>query len=212
MILPNLETYIFDLDGVLIDSLEDLSDSVNHTLNAFGKESKSSDEIRKYIGKGNKALIMRAFDTYDDPFVQEALLFFMDHYQKNCVNKTVLRKDVPVYLNTIRDKNLAILSNKFSLLTEIIIKELGILDRFQIFLGPDNLTNMKPDPEGINNIIERFDSTVSKTIIFGDSASDIYTGKNAGIITCGVQNGIGDETELLRSEPDYMITEFSDLV
>ncbi len=116
------------------------------------------------------------------------------------------------YLNTIGNHNLAILSNKFSSLTEIITKELGIYDRFEMILGPDKLTKMKPDPEGIYKIVERFDSEISKTIIFGDSASDIITGKNAEIFTCGVLNGIGDEKELKDSTPDYMITNFTDLL
>jgi phosphoglycolate phosphatase len=211
MNINDKETFIFDLDGVLIDSLDDLCSSVNHTLRSFGMKGISNEVLRGYIGKGNRNLIKQALDTEDAEMTDKALTVFMDHYAQNCTNRTVLRKGVHETLDRIKDMNLAVLSNKFTSLTEIIIKKLKIYDYFGIILGPDRLTKMKPDPEGIRRIIEFFCSSTDKTVMIGDSDMDITTGKNAGVMTCGVLGGIGDEQKLLGSKPDIIINEVSEL-
>jgi phosphoglycolate phosphatase len=211
MTFNEIETYIFDLDGVLIDSLADLCDSVNFTLRTFGMKEMPNESIREYIGKGNRNLIMQVFKTQDAETVGRTLSVFMDHYAKNCTNKTVLRKGVTEMLDRIKDRDLAILSNKFAGFTEIITKELNIHDYFGIILGPDRLEKMKPDPEGINKIIEFFGSSPVKTIVIGDSDIDITTGKNAGTITCGVLGGIGNERKLKESCPDFLVNEVYEL-
>jgi phosphoglycolate phosphatase len=209
--LYGIETYIFDLDGVLIDSIADLCVSVNHTLRSFGADELPENEIRRHIGRGNRILIMETLGTDDASAVDKALAVFMDHYSKNCTNNTVLRKGVIETLERIKGKNLAILSNKFTPLTEIITKKLGIYDYFGIILGPDKLIDMKPDPEGIDRIIGYFDSAASRTLVIGDSDIDIAAGKNAGTATCGVLGGIGDEQKLAGSHPDIIIDEVSEL-
>ncbi len=118
----NFSTIIFDLDGVLIDSLSDLADSVNYMLEMLGRDPLAESRIKDYIGTGNRDLIIKSLGTHDNELVEKGLVLFREHYMKNCVNKTKLRSGVDKLLSYLdkKDTAMAVLSNKFSFFSSCI--------------------------------------------------------------------------------------------
>lgn len=213
MKLIDFSTFIFDLDGVLIDSLSDLADSVNHMLVMLKHKPRDENEIRGYIGTGNRDLIIKSLSTGDESLIEKGLLIFKDHYMKNCVNKTVLRPyvfELVSYLDE-KGKDMAVLTNKFSFFSSEILDKLGILNFFKLIIGPDIASDPKPHPAGVEFILKALGSEKKQAVLIGDSASDVICAKNAGISSCAVLGGIGDEEELMDSAPDFILDDIKKL-
>jgi 2-phosphoglycolate phosphatase len=207
MLLKNFSTIIFDLDGVLIDSLADLADSVNHMLKMLGRDPLAERRIKDYIGTGNRDLIIKSLGTHDNELVEKGLVLFREHYMKNCVNKTKLRAGVDKLLSYLDEKGIvmAVLSNKFSFFSSEILKKLGADIYFRLIIGPDIISDPKPHPAGIEYILNELGVLKEQALLIGDSESDVICARNAGIKACGVLGGFGDETKLIDSGPDFIL-------
>ena len=112
--------------------------------------------------------------------------------------------------NSEKKKN-AILSNKPISFVEKILTELNFLSLFDSVLGGDSLSERKPNPMGLQLLMTNFNCPVKEVLMIGDSAIDIETGKNAGVLTCGVTYGLGNPVSLHNSKPDYLIDNLSNL-
>lgn len=213
MILSDFSTFIFDLDGVLIDSLSDLADSLNHMLIMLGQKPKDEKIIKDYIGTGNRDLIVKSLGTDDEMQIEKGLLIFKEHYIKNCVNKTGLRPGVFELVSYLDDKgkDMAVLTNKFSFFSSEILEKLGIRKHFKLIVGPDMLSDPKPHPAGVEYILNKLGSDKKDSVLIGDSASDIICAKHAGIFSCGVLGGIGDEEDLKKADPDFLFEDIEKL-
>jgi phosphoglycolate phosphatase len=202
---------IFDLDGTLVDSREDLANSVNAMLRHFGKKELPHEVISSYIGDGAPMLVRRALgDPDDESYVQDALLYFMAWYREHKLDSTYVYDGITESLESIqrsRDGQLlkmAVLSNKPVGPSRAIVDALGLGKYFFQVYGGNSFHTKKPDPAGVQALLEEAEAFPEETIIIGDSNIDVLTGRNAGIYSVGVTYGLAPHT-LEDAPPDVLI-------
>jgi len=204
-----IKLLIFDLDGTLIDSRQDLVNSVNAALRSLGREELPSDEIAAMVGDGAPTLVRRALgDTVDEVLLKRGLEFFLSYYREHKLDYTHLYPGIPEALDTLQGANgqrrvMSVLTNKPVNPSRAIIDALGLAERFVSVYGGNSFETKKPDPLGINTILSETGVRPDEAIMIGDSAVDILTGRAAGTWTCGVTYGFAPHT-LVETPGDIM--------
>jgi phosphoglycolate phosphatase len=215
--VSKLKLLIFDLDGTLVDSRVDLIQSVNAMLQHFHRPELPGDVIASYVGDGAPMLVRRALgDPDDERFVQEALEYFLAYYRVHKLDNTHVFPGVKNALESIRDRDgldrrMAVLSNKPVNPSRAIVDELGLAEFFVRVYGGNSFQTKKPDPLGVNTLLEETGVRSDEAIIIGDSSVDVITGRNADLWTCGVTYGFAPRT-LDDAPPDVLVDTPSDLV
>lgn len=205
---------VFDLDGTLIDSREDLFQAVNATRVHMGREQLAPGLIQSYVGNGAMVLIQKAFGPETPaPEILRAHDFFIAYYREHPLDFTTLYPGVEAALDTLfhGGHQLAILTNKPIGITRRVLHGLGITDRFFQVYGGDSFPEKKPDPKGLLTLIEEAGTSPAETWMIGDSAVDMETARNAGVKSCGVTWGFQPET-LSKFPPDLIVDHMSDFV
>ncbi len=202
--------FIFDLDGTLIDSLEDLKQSVNYAFRTMGIEEKSTEDVRKAIGNGALRLIEELLPDHSSHRKDEAFNHFITHYNEHCSEQTIIYEGVREFLTHLSENPLiriALLTNKPEEATRIILKRLELDKFFGLVIGGDTLPLRKPDPAGILHAMEFFAISKSETVMIGDSLPDIKAARAAGVRSVGIQSGFGDGS----ATPDVAVSKFSEI-
>src|SRR5215472_12591781 len=205
--VPDIKLLIFDLDGTLVDSRIDLANSVNAMLRHYGKPELPNDLIGSYIGNGAPMLVRRSLgDPDDESFVQEAVLYFMAYYREHKLDTTYVYAGIKESLDAILDSHnghsvaqgrplkMAVLSNKPVGPSRGIVDALGLGRYFFQVYGGNSFHTKKPDPAGVEALLEESGAKAEETVIVGDSNVDIITGRNAGIYSIGVTYGLAPHT------------------
>jgi phosphoglycolate phosphatase len=202
---------IFDLDGTLVDSREDLANSINAMLRHFGRKELPHEVIASYIGDGAPMLVRRSLgDPDDENFVQDALLYFMAWYREHKLDTTYVYEGIKESLDAIQKSRdgqplkMAVLSNKPVGPSRAIVDALGLGQYFFQVYGGNSFHTKKPDPAGVQALLEEAAVFAEETIIVGDSDIDVLTARNAGIYSVGVTYGLAPHT-LEDAPPDVMI-------
>ncbi|PYV98361.1 MAG: haloacid dehalogenase [Acidobacteria bacterium] len=205
-----MKLLIFDLDGTLIDSRLDLVHSVNAMLRHFKRPELPDEVIASYVGDGAPMLVRRALgDPRNESFVKEALEYFLAYYRVHKLDHTKLYEGVSESLEIVRNANgsgrqMAVLSNKPVHPSRAIIEALGIGDFFVRVYGGNSFPTKKPDPQGVRTLLQETSRFAGEAVIIGDSSTDVITGRNAGLWTCGVTYGFAPHT-LCEAPPDVVI-------
>jgi phosphoglycolate phosphatase len=206
----NIMTYntvIFDLDGTLLNTLDDIKDSVNYALNKFNYPLRTLEEVRKSVGNGAKILIDNVVppntSTEDSAMCLEV---YKEHYAHNSQNKTRPYDGILSLLKLLyqQDIKLAIVSNKF----DFSVKELCRIyfgEYIHVAIGESANVARKPAPDSIYTAIKELDSVKSRVIYVGDSDVDVQTAHNAGIPCIGVTWGFRDREVLEKAGADSII-------
>ena len=195
---------IFDLDGTLVDTLEDIAASVNHTLAHLGKKPITRDSVRQFVGDGIEALMARSLGGGTDR-LPEAVTLYKEHHRKNLVVRSVVYPAVRETLEHFRTLPMAVISNKTTEFVVPLIERLGIAHYFKMVIGADYGLPLKPAPDSVQRIMDECGALKERTAIVGDGTTDVRAGKAAGIITCSVTYGFRSEEELRKAGPDYVI-------
>jgi len=186
---------LFDLDGTLIDSLEDLTDSVNYVMDLYNCPRHTLAEVRSFVGTGAKNLIRKALPGLPtDPPVDEVLEKYRAHYEKNSHNKTRPYDGILCALNAVRRKYpVAIVSNKPDKAVKALCKSFFGQDVYA--LGEEPPVPRKPAPDMVLKAMA--DIGVDKCIYVGDSDIDVQTAQNSGVSVLSVLWGFRDKKDLL---------------
>ena len=202
---------IFDLDGTLIDSRQDLTNSVNAMLRHFRRPELPQEVIASYIGNGAPMLVRRALgDPDDENYVQDALLYFMGWYREHKLDHTYVYEGITESLEVIQQSRnggpvkMAVLSNKPVGPSRAIVEALGLGKYFFQVYGGNSFHTKKPDPAGVQALLDEAGTRPEETIIVGDSDVDVLTARNAGIYSVGVKYGLAPHT-LQDAPPDVLI-------
>ncbi|OGP16107.1 MAG: phosphoglycolate phosphatase [Deltaproteobacteria bacterium GWC2_55_46] len=207
------ELLIFDLDGTLIDSSQDIAWSANMTLSAMGHEKKQIGEIVGHIGWGVKPLLEKLMPGETSERIAEARLKFLDFYGDHLVVKTSVYPGVEDTIGHFMKagKKLAVVTNKPFGLAESILEIVRLKDFFSVILGGDSLPNKKPHSEPIEKAMSDLCAPPEKTVVVGDSPVDCEAGKAAGAYTVGVSYGFRGRGELEAAGCDIIIDDFTSL-
>jgi phosphoglycolate phosphatase len=207
-----LKFIIFDLDGTLIDSLDDLTDATNHMLGIFGRKHLTPADVRLLVGQGARNLVERAMPGASVLDVDRGLRLFLDYNEAHIADKTRPYSGVPETLDRLRARGLelAVISNKNVDLCRKVLALLGIDGYFSAVLGADSLPFRKPSPEPVLMMLRDFGVSAGEAVMVGDSINDIAAGQGAGVVTVGCMYGFGNRLEL--AEADYRIDSFAELM
>jgi phosphoglycolate phosphatase len=199
---------IFDLDGTLVDSKQDLIDSVNATRGFMNMAPLPGPTVARYVGRGSVALIRSALgESAPQGDVDKAHEFFIRYYGEHMLDKTVLYPGVRETLDALRERGhlLAVLTNKPVRFSERMMEQLGLGRHFvRVYGGNSFEPRKKPDPVGIEALMSETGVGRERTIMVGDSSVDIRTARNAGVRACGVTWGFQPET-FAAEPPDFTI-------
>jgi phosphoglycolate phosphatase len=188
----NVKALLFDLDGTLIDSKQDLVLAVNATLRSLGREELPADLVASYVGSGAPVLIERALgDTPNSEEFQFALQFFLAYYEQHKLDFTRAYPGVREVLEQLRDTPMVVLTNKPVNISVRILEGLGLVSFFQAVYGGNSFPTKKPDPLGAHTILTQLKVAPDEAVMVGDSEVDVQTARNAGMISAIVNFGFG---------------------
>jgi len=209
--LPGIQLVVFDLDGTLADTKKDLALSVNAMRESMGLGPLPLEAVTSYVGHGVTVLVKRALgDKASASEVEKGLAFFLDYYAHHLLDNTIAYPGVREALEGLGNRKLAILTNKPTRLSRAIIEGLGLASYFFEIYGGDSFPLKKPHPMGIETLMSRVAVPPEKTLMVGDSDTDVLTGRNAGVWTCGVTYGFGPQA-LEEAGPDLLVDNLRDL-
>ncbi len=203
-----MRAVVFDLDGTLADTVDDIHLSMNLALAEFGLAPVTRRKIFESVGGGVAWLMEQVVER---PTLRPAALVrFTSLYGDHLVEKTALFPGTREALEALRGLKLAVLSNKPAAMTKRIVETLGVAHFFQVVLGGDSLPVRKPDPATLKRTCELLGVEPRETMLVGDSRFDVQTAKSAGAVACAVTWGYAKPGELEGA--DYVVDSFAEVV
>ncbi len=207
----HIQLVVFDLDGTLVDSKKDLALSVNAMREQMGLAPLPFELIASYVGHGVTALVTRALgELAAEENVKKGLAYFLDYYREHMLDNTRMYPGVPEALEELGSRKLAVLTNKPVRFSREMLGRLGIAQKFAYIYGGNSFPQKKPDPIGLHKLMADLQVSPRRTLMVGDSDTDVVTGRNAGVWTCGVTYGFG-ASSLQEAPPDVLLDDLREL-
>ncbi len=216
-----LKLLVFDLDGTLIDSAQDLCNSVNAALREFGMNPLPDPAIAGFVGNGAPLLMRRSLamasnstlEKVSEDLFNKAYAFFLQYYREHKLDFTYAYDGVLDALRALHElhdapegaaRTMAVLTNKPVRPARGICEGLGLADYFLHISGGDSFPHKKPDPLGLRSLMDETGAAPGETVMIGDSKVDVETARNAGAWSIGCAFGFGPQN-LSDSPPDVLV-------
>ena len=192
--MPAYKAAVFDLDGTLLDTLDDLADGVNAALAQFGYSPRTREEIRAFVGNGVRLLVARALPQGEEnPQFEEVFAYFRAYYTAHSCVKTAPYAGVLAMLASLRERgvHIAVVSNKLeSAVRDLCRRYFG--DLVEVAVGDLDGRPRKPAPDGVFAALHSLGVAASEAVYIGDSDVDILTAQNAALPCIAVLWGFRD--------------------
>ena len=204
---------VFDLDGTLIDSTQDLAQSVNATRADAGLPPLPTAAIASYVGDGAEMLIRRALGSAaSDDNVSRGLAFFLQYYRDHMLDHTIVYDGVREALAvwSAAGLSMAVLTNKPERFSRDLVAGLGLGECFARVYGGNSFQTKKPEPYGLRRIMRELSFSPEQTLMIGDSSVDVLTARNAGTDCAGVSYGLRPE-DFAEHPPDVLVDDMREL-
>ena len=219
--VEQLKLLVFDLDGTLIDSAQDLCNSVNAALEHVGREALPDPTIASFVGNGAPMLMRRSLalangvtpEQVEEELQSRAYAFFLGYYREHKLDFTYAYEGVLEALKALRElhdapggtpRAMAVLTNKPVRPARRICEALGMADYFVQIYGGDSFEVKKPDPLGLRMLMDETGARPEETVMIGDSQVDVQTARNAGVWSLGCDFGFGPRN-LMETPPDVVV-------
>lgn len=202
--MENRFCVLFDLDGTLLDTIDDLTDAVNAALDACACPRRTRAEVVSFVGNGIGQLLRRALPpTADDAQKARCAQTFYETYAAHCCDKTAPYPGIPAALAALRDEGLllGVLSNKADIAVQLIIGAM-FPDTFDIVAGEREGIPRKPEPQGVHALMHALGVTAAQTVYIGDSEVDVETARRAGVPLVACAWGFRGRERLLQAGAD----------
>ena len=209
-----IRAIIFDLDGTLLNTLDDLADSVNHVLTNHNMKNRTVDEIRSFIGNGVPTLIARSVPAgTDNTTVAECVAEMAEYYKDHADIKTKPYDGICDLLGILNEKGIktAVVTNKVEDAAKILCdRKFGNV--FTTVIGDNGKDRLKPAPDNVFRALKELETDKNEVLYVGDSDVDMVTAQNAGLTGLGVTWGFRDEASLRSAGADFIINEPSEIL
>lgn len=205
--MKKYDAVIFDLDGTLTNTLEDLKDSVNYALKSFGFPERNIDEIRSFVGNGVRRLICLSVPSgTSGETCEECLSIFKEYYKEHSADKTVPYDGIYALLENLKLHKVksAVVTNKMNEAAQAIVKHFfdGLID---VTVGQLDGVAQKPEPDGVYAALKALGVSKKNAVYVGDSEVDCLTAKNAGLPCVGVTWGFRSRQTLAENGAQFII-------
>ena len=206
-----IKLIIFDLDGTLINSIEDITNALNYAFGPYGISDLTTSEVTKLIGEGPLKLVQDVLTERNLLSDTKVLVTrFIDYYTSHPADKTVLYPGTGEMLEAFKGLKMAIVTNKTEELSRRILKKFELDAYFDMVVAVDTIAQRKPSPGPVMHVLSAFNLTPEDAIIVGDSAIDIQTGKASFVRTVAVTHGYGKDG--FQKEADFIISSLPELI
>jgi len=206
-------TYIFDLDGTLLNTLDDLAASTNYALRCYGFPERTTEEVRLFVGNGVRKLMERAIPKETDSKIfEEVFSTFQQHYLEHSLDTTKPYPGVLEMLDGLkqRGKHLAVVSNKFYAATKELCAH--FFNQIEVAIGERSNIQKKPAPDTVIEALRQLGVSSENAVYIGDSDVDVMTAKNCGIPCISVLWGFRNKEFLLQHGATTFIQTPSELL
>ena len=214
----NIQLMLFDLDGTLIDTLGDLTASLNLMLNDLGHPPLSKKNVASIIGLGIPTTVYRCLtvthpdqEPPDEKVHAEGIRLMHEHYADEMLKTTALYPNVVETLEHFGAKRKAVVTSKEERFAHQMLEHFAIAQHFDVIVGGDTVPARKPDPLPVLEGIKLLDGSPAEAVMIGDSESDVLSGRGAGARTCAACYGYRTAEQLSETSPDVMIHRFDEL-
>lgn len=210
--MKQVDLLVFDLDGTLVRSGEDLVAAVNHTLQSLGFSLLDPDTVQGFVGDGLEVLMKRALGPSDGEYHERAMTIFYPYYSEHLLDHTTLYPGVPAVLTHFCNKMKVIVTNKRQDYAVKIVQGLGINSCFLEIVGEGSIPYKKPDPRLLQPVMTKWGASPGRTVVVGDGVNDILLARQAGALSCAFLGGITGRDKLLSLAPDMTCETLSDVM
>lgn len=203
------DTYIFDLDGTLLNTINDLAASCNYALRSCGMPGRTVDEVRRFVGNGVRLLMVRAIPGGDsNPRFDEAYAIFRQHYLHHSLDTTKPYDGIEELIAELNaaGKHVAVVSNKFYAATQALVRHF-FGDTIKVAIGEREDIRKKPAPDTVLEALRQLDMPAETAVYIGDSDVDIDTARNCGMPCISVLWGFRDRQFLIDHGATTLVSE-----
>ncbi|HKP85950.1 MAG TPA: HAD-IA family hydrolase [Blastocatellia bacterium] len=209
---------LFDLDGTLIDTLGDLTGSLNLMLSDLGRPPLSKETVASIIGNGIPVTVHRCLtvthpnqEPPGEKLHAEGIRLMHEHYADEMLKTTALYPNVVETLEHFKHKRKAVVTSKEARFAHLMLDHFAIARHFDVIVGGDTVPARKPDPWPVREAINRLEGPASDAVMIGDSENDVIAGRGAGAKSCAACYGYRSAEQLAETSPDAMIHRFDEL-
>ncbi|WP_051208458.1 HAD family hydrolase [Propionicicella superfundia] len=209
----NIKAVIWDLDGVVVDTMPDIVNALRVAARAVGYGELSDEQTRGKVGGGAVKAFQLLFGDDGAQFVQPAVEHFAEYYPKHCADTSQLYPGVSEVLAGLGGRvRFAMATAKIRPASLMLLETLGVRDYFDYVVTADDMQRMKPDPQSVQMILERFGLSGDQAVMIGDMKTDILAGRAAGVHTIGVTYGYGTAADLTAAGAEALVGAPSELI
>ena len=208
--MKRFDTFLFDLDGTLVDSVADLATAVNLLRNDLDLPDLDLATVKTYVGDGATMLVRRAIP--EEAFSKEILQRFLGYYEDHLFDRTLPYPGIVPFLDRLAGCRLAVVTNKPHRFAVKLLAGLQLAQRFTLVLGGDSCPTKKPDAGPVRRALHDLDAAIETAVMIGDHHTDLRAGRAAGIATCFCAWGIGHNDDVVAdvtaASPDDLLRIF----
>ncbi|MFA6600312.1 MAG: HAD-IA family hydrolase [Candidatus Omnitrophota bacterium] len=199
---------LYDLDGTLVDTREDIVRAANHMCREMGAGELSFEQVCAFVGWGLRDLVAKCLGTADLKRVEKGAKIFRAYYQDHLLDTSRLYPGAVEVLDYFKDRKQAVLTNKPNPFSRIMLERLGVAGYFVEIVAGNSNYPQKPDPAAVLAIMKRESVEPGRALFVGDSIIDLETGRNAGVETAILTHGFMAEKDLIPARPDWLVSDF----
>lgn len=202
----------YDLDGTLVDTLEDIAVAANHMLRVLQAPAVPPHEVRRYVGRGVHQLVSGCLKADDPKRIEYGVSVFRAYYARHLLDHSRLYPGARAVLEHFRERDQAVITNKPNPFASQILEALGVAGYLCEVIAGDAGYPKKPDPEALCSLMAKRQVAPGETVVIGDSPIDMEAGRRAGALTVAIAHGLTDEEELVLAAPDALVKDFEGLL
>lgn len=206
----SLRLIMFDLDGTLVDTVQDITDALNFALKPYGLNSLTVEDTIKIVGEGVSRLVEKVLPIEKLHLKSDVMNRFLGYYSDHLIDNSKEYPYIKETLENLTGFKKAVISNKREDLSKKLLEELGLSEYFDLIIGSDTAGERKPSPVPVLYVIAKFGLSPEESVIVGDSNYDMEAGKRAGVRTIAVTYGYRPRENLIGA--DYIIDDIRELV
>jgi HAD superfamily hydrolase (TIGR01509 family) len=206
--IPKFPVYLFDVDGTLVYSADDICGAIQDVLKACGRCDVEQALLQRYIGRHLLDLFLDL--GFERENIDQMIADYRQIYLARKHSSTSVIPGVPEMLASIGGRK-STATTKGSVTTRSVLEQFGLVQFFDHVQGTDGFP-AKPEPDVLFKSIEVFGAQPSDCLLIGDAPADMEAGRRAGVATCGVRYGYGDLEQMAEFKPDYWIDDPRDLI